>query len=197
MRLWIIFTPATCHVGHSEYVLLIFIMSFTLQDYQDDPKRKRGSSSNSTNSLSSLQLQKKSKEDGSVPSDIFENSVFSTPNPSAPNMAAASPHTGSHEPQADGIASNLSVGMSSPSSHESYSPDASRQSREVPLASDQKFSDLNQGARDFVITLLKTNREQFKEEVNTIIDNRLLNQKEEIAQNVYEAVSHDVDIKFN
>ena len=168
-------------------------MSDSSIDTLDDFKRKRESSSNSTNSVSALQIEKKAKEDISVPSDILENSVFSTPVPSTAIMAS-SHDISALESRTDGAVSNPSVainGFSSTHEHKSPPPVASHQS------SNQEFHDLNQGSRDFVINLLKVTREQFKEEVNDIVDRKLLNQKEEIAQHVYAAVSHDVDNKLD
>ena len=185
-------------------------MSEIVSQVQDDPKRKRESSSNSTSSVS---VQKKAKDDHLISPSILENSVFNTPAPASMASLPADSNNPSTSAPTDGmirsisIGSNLSVGMHSQSSspdHSSHSTDHSQVKPDSSPPEGNTFGDnfaTNPEARSWLTDIMNFNRTNTKADiiqaVNSAIDHKLTNQQDYIAQHVYNAVEHKVDVRYD
>ena len=140
-----------------------------MQDEFNDSKRKRDSST-SSGSMSLSMVPKKHKEDFSV---SLNNSVFSPPAPmTSGHHSANAPLPGgiiAEEPRSESSSPSTSVGMNS--------------------ANDSSSTNSSPSSHSSLST-----KASIDQSVARAIDNRMRDYKEEIKQDVYLAMKHDMDV---
>ena len=179
---------------------------------QDESKRKRESSTDSSSSSFSI-VQKKAKEDSASLANISESSVFSTPNLA---MATAHKPVGADIPEIviDHNSSNHSGGMDSLASTSS-SPAVSSANKvsleqRAVIVKDLSAQFITQHpdpaeAQAFISNLLSYNTDKFEASVNSSVHNsvqhavdaRMSVFESRIRQDVFSAVKHDMDVEYD